>query len=304
MANIKTYGVDVSGYQLDTLAFFQQLKNTGATFAIVKITEGLGYVNPNATNQVINADKVGMDTAGYHFARFGGNVALAKQEAAFFINQASARLAKGSILALDYEDDASGDVNANTAAMIAFMDAVKAAGFIPWSYSYKPYYDEHTNLGAIVQKYPNSTWVAGYPLSNTPDFNHFPSVEGVSVWQYSNNWQGLGVDGNVLLLDWPEYKHGNEGEKTMAKPTAAVWDKNGKWYTDKQFKKLANGMIKHMDSYYYFENGKRIDNAFRFEYDFMYYLGKDGKAVQGVQKIGNKSYDFGTDGTYYLRGVK
>lgn len=118
---------DVANYQPDTLAYFQGLKAKGSGAAIVKITQGPGYINPKATNQVNHADQAGLKTAGYHYAMFGGNVANAHAEAKYFLTQAKARLAKGSILALDYEDAATTGTNknANANAIIAFCKTLR-----------------------------------------------------------------------------------------------------------------------------------------------------------------------------------
>lgn len=211
---------DVANYQPDTLDYFKSLKANGSGAAIVKITQGTSYINPKATNQVNHADQAGLKTAGYHYAMFGGNAFNAHAEAKYFLAQASARLAKGSILALDYEDagTTSSDKNANTNAIIAFMQDVKKAGFIPWFYTGKYFIQAHVNHVAVNKAFPNSTWIAGYPGTSYPDFNYFPSVDGVIAWQYTNNWKSLGVDGSTLLLDWPEGSkakptHGNEPAK-------------------------------------------------------------------------------------------
>ena len=209
---------DVANYQPDTLAYFKSLKAKGSGAAIVKITQGTGYINPKATNQVNHADQAGLKTAGYHYAMFGGNVANAHAEARYFLAQAKARLAKGSILALDYEDAGTTGTNkaANANAIIAFMQDVKNAGFIPWFYTGKYFINAHVNHAAVNKVFPNSTWIAGYPGTSYPDFNYFPSVDGVVAWQYTNNWKSLGVDGSTLLLDWPE--GGNKAKPQKPKP--------------------------------------------------------------------------------------
>ena len=209
---------DVANYQPDSLAYFQGLKSKGSGAAIVKITQGTGYINPKATNQVNHADQAGLKTAGYHYAMFGGNVANAHAEARYFLAQAKARLAKGSILALDYEDAGTTGTNkaANANAIIAFMQDVKNAGFIPWFYTGKYFINAHVNHAAVNKVFPNSTWIAGYPGTSYPDFNYFPSVDGVVAWQYTNNWKSLGVDGSTLLLDWPEGE--NKAKPQKPKP--------------------------------------------------------------------------------------
>jgi GH25 family lysozyme M1 (1,4-beta-N-acetylmuramidase) len=219
MVQIKEYGVDLSAYQPSDIGYMRKLRNAGATFAFVKLTEGTGYVNPNMVNQVINADAVGMKTAGYHFAQFGGNDTQAVKEGDFAVNTATGVLNKGSIIALDYEANASGSIAANTAAAKTFMRVIKNRGYVPMIYSYKPYFDAHLNLKDIISEFGECVWVAGYPApgSATPNFNYFPSEPGVQIWQFDDNWKGLGVDGNVLIGKWLE---GNTGQssKPAVKP--------------------------------------------------------------------------------------
>lgn len=56
-----------------------------------------------------------------------------------------------------------------------------------------------------------------------------------------------------------------------------------------------------MGTYYWFENGARINNAWRSAWGYRYYVDGEGRAVQGLRTIGGKRYHFGADGTFYLR---
>lgn len=206
MAQIKMYGVDVSSYQPGNINYIKSLYNAGARFLFSKATEGTGYVNPNFGNQILNADKVGMLTAAYHFARFGGNESQAVKEGDFAVNTAKGILLPGSIIALDYEADASSSKAANTAAAKTFMRVIKNRGYVPMIYSYKPYFDKYIDLNSVIKEFGECVWIAGYPApgSSTPNFNYFPSDPGVQIWQFDDNWKKLGVDGNVLIGEWLE----------------------------------------------------------------------------------------------------
>ena len=309
---------DVANYQPDTLAYFKGLKAKGSGAVIVKITQGTGYINPKATNQVNHADQAGLKTAGYHYAMFGGNIANAHAEARYFLAQAKARLAKGSILALDYEDAGTTGANkaANANAIIAFMQDVKNAGFIPWFYTGKYFINAHVNHAAVNKAFPNTTWIAGYPGTSYPDFNYFPSVNGVIAWQYTNNWKSLGVDGSTLLLDWPE---GGKASKPVAKTAvkkpakgngATVFEHNGIWYTDKKFTKKANGRIKHMGSYWTFKDGKlqkeKLDQVLNVGDYFKAkpaYRVDDMKKVNGIWQVVNFSLAGGKNVNWTLNGL-
>ena len=62
-------------------------------------------------------------------------------------------------------------------------------------YSYKPYILEHLNYQEILKEFPNSLWIAGYQRSgNQPDYNCFPSMDGVAMWQFNDSPRDLDVD--------------------------------------------------------------------------------------------------------------
>ncbi len=70
------------------------------------------------------------------------------------------------------------------------------------------------------------------------------------------------------------------------------WLENGQPYT---------GFRKYQGSYYWFQNGVRQNNQWETAWGHQYYVGADGRAVQGIQWINGKIYNFGTNGTFYLR---
>lgn len=304
---VKMEFIDVSSYQPDTLEYFEDMKRRGAEASIAKITQGTNYINPKATNQINNADKVMMKTAGYHFAEFGGNIVEAEAEANFFISEAKKRLYAGSYLVLDYEEYASGDTNDNTDAVLAFMGIVKRAGYTPLIYSYKPYFTQHLDMGKIGNIYPNSVWVAGYPASNTADFNNFPSMDNVWAWQYSNNWQGTNTDGSIMLLEWNEEQTGdNEMANTQGEH---VYESNGKWYliddkTGAKTDTIANGIVAHMGNYWVFNNGEVVRNRFVTQWGYVYWATGDGIVASGTGEYAGMKFEFGDDNTYFIKNIK
>lgn len=202
----KTYGVDVASYQATDMAAYHK---AGASFAIVKLTEGTDYVNPKADAQVKSSRANHLYTHAYHFARFGSSVSQAKKEAAFFIKEAKKEdISQKRMLWLDWESGSGNTVTgpkaSNTAAILAFMDAVKAAGWRPGLYSGASLLRTVIDTSAVVKKYGTCLWVASYPTMaavSTADFGYFPSMDGVAIWQFTSNWQGLGVDGNVAVAE-------------------------------------------------------------------------------------------------------
>lgn len=181
----------------------------GASFAIVKLTEGTDYVNPKASKQVASSRANHLYTHAYHFARFGSSVSQAKKEAAYFIKQAKKEdISQKRMLFLDWESGSgnvvTGPKAANTTAILAFMDAVKAAGWRPGLYSGASLMRSAIDTKQVVKKYGTCLWVASYPTMDavsTANFNYFPSMDGVAIWQFTSNWHGLNVDGNVAVAE-------------------------------------------------------------------------------------------------------
>ncbi|MCD5488379.1 GH25 family lysozyme [Lactobacillus delbrueckii] len=202
----KTYGVDVASYQATDMAAYHK---AGASFAIVKLTEGTDYLNPKASKQVDSSRANHLYTHAYHFARFGSSVSQAKKEAAFFLKEAKKQdISQKRMLWLDWESGSgnvvTGSKASNTAAILAFMDAVKAAGWRPGLYSGASLMRTAIDTAQVIKKYGTCLWVASYPTMaavSTADFSYFPSMDGVAIWQFTSNWHGLNVDGNVALVD-------------------------------------------------------------------------------------------------------
>lgn len=201
----RSYGVDVSVYQSSSV---KAAKRAGAKFAIVKVSEGTGYRNPKARAQIKSAKANGVLPMAYHFALFGGNSSRAKAEARYAVKSAKAfGLGKKSYIACDWETGDGNNVNGsksrNTAAVKAFMKQVKSSGYKPLLYSGAYLLRAKINSSSVTKSYPNSLWVASYATMgriNKPNFRYFPSMNGVAIWQFTDNWRGLSVDGNISLI--------------------------------------------------------------------------------------------------------
>lgn len=224
----RTYGVDVAVYQPTDLASYHK---AGASFAIVKLTEGTGYFNPKAQAQVTSARANHLYTHAYHFANFGSSVAQAKKEAKYFLTWVKkTNISKKRMLWLDWEkSDANrvdGGRTANTAAILAFMTTIKAAGYRPGLYAGAALMWSAIDTKQVIAKFGTCLWVASYPTKDavsTANFNYFPSMDGVAIWQFTSDWHGLNVDGNVALVDLnqaTESKKAAPKKAEMAKPKA------------------------------------------------------------------------------------
>ena len=201
----RSAGVDVSSWQSTNL---NQQAKSGAQFAVVKVSEGTNYQNPRAQGQIQSAEQNNMMTMGYHYTHFGSDSNRAVQEGNYAVNSAQqAGLPQGSYLATDWEQDVNnntnGSVAANTNAITSFMDTVHDGGYNPMLYSNEWLLKNKVDTNKISEKYPNALWVAKYKTNgreDNPDFNYFPSMDNVAIWQYTQNWRGQNVDGNVNVV--------------------------------------------------------------------------------------------------------
>ena len=226
----RSYGVDVSSYNATDLS---SMANSSAKFAIVKLSEGTGYKNPKAPAQISSAKANNMLIMGYHYAHFGADSNRAVQEGNYTVNSAKyAGLPVGSYLACDWEVDDNNVTNGGRVpsanAILAFLTIIVAAGYKPLLYSGAALLQGNIDTGKVLAKYPNCLWVAAYPLGNgvsasTPDFGYFPSMDGVAIWQFTDNWKNLKVDGNISLIDLKldaTAPNPQPSKPTPAKPTS------------------------------------------------------------------------------------
>lgn len=231
-------GIDVASYQPSNVGGYH---GKGASFCIVKLTQGTNYTNPKASRQVQSARNGHMYTHAYHYADFGSSVSKAKAEAKFFIKvakQSNIDIAKSRYLWLDYEDGngntVHGDRAANTAAIIAFMDTIKKAGWKTGLYSGAYVLQNNVNYKEVVKRFGTCLWVASYPTADpvsAANFGYFPALDGVAIWQFTNNWKGLNVDGNVAVVDLHNVAAKPAPKKS--KPTSK-WVKKGGTFTLKK----------------------------------------------------------------------
>lgn len=202
----RTYAVDTASYNSANLTSYH---NHGAKDVLVKVSEGTGYFNPKASAQIKSAHDNHMYVHGYHFALFGNSVSQAKAEAKFFVHRAEyLNISKKRYLPLDWETGdgnvVTGSKYSNTKAILAFMKVVHDAGYKVMLYSSASLMRTAIDTEKVARKYGTCLWVAAYPYSGAtskPDFNYFPSMNGVALWQFTDNWCGLNVDGNISLIN-------------------------------------------------------------------------------------------------------
>ena len=190
----RQYGGDYSKYQPSLY------NNTGKdSFGVSQIGGSVnGYIYDQATysNHMNQGKARGWHMHTYIWDQTGSNQYQTQAMLNYFLARIQAPY--GSIVALDYEAGASWNIEANTDNILLGMRMINQAGFTPMLYSYKPYLMAHVDVNRVLQEFPNSLWVAGYQngLSVWPNYHYFPSMNGVSLWQYSDygGQQDMNVD--------------------------------------------------------------------------------------------------------------
>ncbi len=196
------YGIDQASYQNSNISAYP-----GAKFTIVKTTEGLDYQNPKVGAQVASAKQAGIPVGGYHYAHFSADSNQAVKEANYAIKVAqNIAIPAGALFACDWEEGSGnytkGGYEASADAILAFMDTVARAGYKPLLYSGKALLTSNVHTKKITDKYGDCLWVAYYKVEgrqDTADFNWFPTMDHVAIWQFADNWKGMNVDGNVTV---------------------------------------------------------------------------------------------------------
>ena len=198
-AAVGDQGVDWSRYQ-GAHGIFGYGHDKFAICQIGGVNGGGMYGQTTYETQVASAIAQGKRAHTYIWYQVGGNASLGEQVLNTFLPQV--QTPKGSIVALDYESGASADKQANTNAILHGMRMIKAAGYTPMYYSYKPYTVANVYADQIICEFPNSLWMAAYPnyaVTPAPNYNVFPSMDGVAIYQFTSTYIAGGLDGNVDL---------------------------------------------------------------------------------------------------------
>lgn len=198
-AAVGDQGVDWSHYQ-GANGIFGYGHDKFAIIQIGGVNGGGIYGQTTYETQVASAIAQGKRAHTYIWYQVGGNASLGEQVLNTFLPQV--QTPKGSIVALDYESGASADKQANTNAILHGMRMIKAAGYTPMYYSYKPYTVANVYADQIIREFPNSLWMAAYPnyaVTPKPNYNVFPSMDGVAIYQFTSTYIAGGLDGNIDL---------------------------------------------------------------------------------------------------------
>ena len=159
--------VDVSSHNGDiSIGDYRTLANKGVGGVVVKLTEDTWYKNPNAENQIRNAQAAGLQVSTYHFSRYTSEEA-ARAEARFYISAAQRlNLPKNTLMVNDFED-AKMQPNINRTTQ-AWVDEMRKNGYTNLMFYTSASWLDENNLR---KKGPVNTaqfglqnfWVAQYP---------------------------------------------------------------------------------------------------------------------------------------------
>ena len=280
----REYLIDVSAYQSTSMASYHA---HGATGIIVKGTEGNWYRNPLASKQIASAHHYHMWVYMYHFANFGHSVHQAKLEAKTCLAEAKRlNISKKRFIFCDWEASnqnyIQGSRSANTKAILTFMKVCHDAGYHVGLYSGVYVLKQHVDTAKIVKKYGTCLWIASYTTMgriDSPNFGYFPSMNGVAMWQFTDNWHGLNVDGNISLIDLHKTNKAIS-KKPIEKPKPKPIKKTGIVYVPVINRNL-NWKIRLLDSNGHYTKYIRTNTRWKYF---------DVKIIKGM-----KCYRIGTD---------
>ena len=159
--------VDVSSHNGEiSIGDYRTLANKGVGGVVVKLTEDTWYKNPNAENQIRNAQAAGLQVSTYHFSRYTSEEA-ARAEARFYIAAAQRlNLPKNTLMVNDFEDaKMQPNINRNTQA---WVDEMRKNGYTNLMFYTSASWLDENNLR---KKGPVNTaqfglqnfWIAQYP---------------------------------------------------------------------------------------------------------------------------------------------
>jgi lysozyme len=189
-------GVDVSHYQGDI--DWQQVKDSGISFAFIKATEGVYFTDDKFADNLQGARDAGIATGAYHFMR-ATSVDDAIAEADYFVDEIN--LNGGFSLldlppVLDAETVAGNSGEEITAMCRAWVDRVaEVTGRQPILYTYPSFADQY--LDESLSDIP--LWLANYGVDQPQD------RAGWTHWtflQYADDGEVPGIDGPVDLDEY------------------------------------------------------------------------------------------------------
>ncbi|MGD7002272.1 glycoside hydrolase family 25 protein [Corynebacterium halotolerans] len=188
-------GVDVSSWQHPESApiNWAGVSGDGHHFAVVKATEGIGYVNPHLHEDAGQAAASGLVTGTYHLGRPGENASLQAAEYAAALASVP-QTTMPPVLDIEYHDGQSPEQM--QAWVREFLDRTQQlTGQTPVIYTNRFFWEEH--LGNTTEFADHPLWLAAY--QNNPPTQMPGGWTHMSIWQHSETGRVNGVNAPVDL---------------------------------------------------------------------------------------------------------
>lgn len=203
-------GIDVSKWQPANITDLVDYD-----FAIIKATEGTGYVSPACDSQYQKAKALGKLLGVYHFASGGDAVA----EANYFVQNVLGYIGE-AILVLDYEGTATSRGREWVRTFLRTVyNLTKVHAVL---YASRSVIDSQ-NLKALCDEENCGLWLAAYPHTNPTGYYEPTNDRGEIIKQYSSTGRLNGYNGNLDLDyawlnadQWRAYARGDRDSGTPA----------------------------------------------------------------------------------------
>ena len=199
----KAYGIDVSYWQGEI--DWQAVKEYGVEFVIIRI--GYSEVEDYRFKEYYEgAVANGLDVGVYIYS-YNKTTTEAKRDAKDVLEWLDGRTLQYPVY-YDIEDEAyqgSLSKKAKTNMCIAFMDGIKAGGYLAGTYSFQSWFDTELDLATLREN--GSTWLAKWPKSDQADEDQ----SAYDLWQFRSDGKIAGISGdvdvNVSFLEFDTYTY-------------------------------------------------------------------------------------------------
>lgn len=188
-------GIDVSEFQ--GVVNWQQIKDSGIQFAILRAGYGQNHIDKQFKRNIQECKRVGIPVGIYWFS-YAFNEEMAKREAQYAV-QAIKGYNLEYPICFDFEYDSvsyckNNGINVTkdlaTNLVLAFCNEVKRLGYFPCNYTNMDYANNMFNMDRLKDI---NLWYAYYN-------NNCNRI--CDMWQYSENGQVPGINGNSVDMDY------------------------------------------------------------------------------------------------------
>lgn len=215
-------GIDVSQHQgkID----WEKVKADGVKFAILRAGYGKNNIDQQFKRNISECNRLGIPVGVYWFS-YALSVDMALNEAKYCLAAIKPYKVDFPVFfdfeydSVDYAKRCGVTITANSASAmaIAFMQKVKAAGYVAGWYANPHYIKSYLN-NPVLEQFP--LWIAHYASKYS-----YSGKANVVMWQYSSSDKVNGVSGNC------DMNHGYQNYKQEVKPVAEQkwYEKSGEW---------------------------------------------------------------------------